>query len=147
MSPKSLPVIDMAPLFGGNADTRASVAGAIGQACRDTGFFYVTGHGIGADLIHELDRASRAFFALPDAEKNEIAMKRGGRAWRGYFPVGGELTSGKPDQKEGLYFGTELGADDPRVQHGLPLHGANLFPSHPKELRHLVLDYLDASSR
>ena len=43
-------------------------------------------------------------------------MERGGRAWRGYFPVGAELTSGRPDLKEGLYFGAELPADDPRVR-------------------------------
>ena len=51
-------------------------------------------------------------------------MARGGRAWRGYFPVGAELTSGQPDLKEGLYFGAELGPEDPRVRAGLPLHGA-----------------------
>jgi len=34
-------------------------------------------------------------------------------AWRGWFPVGGELTSGEPDRKEGVYFGAELGPDDP----------------------------------
>ena len=50
-------------------------------------------------------------------------MARGGPAWRGYFPVGAELTSGQPDLKEGLYFGAELGDDDPRVRAGLPLHG------------------------
>ena len=55
-------------------------------------------------------------------------MALGGRAWRGYFPVGGELTSGKPDLKEGLYFGSELRADHPRVRGGTPLHGANLLP-------------------
>ncbi len=33
-------------------------------------------------------------------EKMRIPMSRGGRAWRGFFPVGGELTSGKPDMKE-----------------------------------------------
>ena len=43
-----------------------------------------------------------------------IRMALGGRAWRGYFPVGAELTSGKPDQKEGLYFGAELDDDAPR---------------------------------
>jgi isopenicillin N synthase-like dioxygenase len=142
----SLPVIDMAPLFGRDAGARAAAAESIGRACRDTGFFYVTEHGIDAALIAGLDRASRAFFALPEAEKNEIAMKRGGRAWRGYFPVGGELTSGQPDQKEGLYFGSELGPDDPRVRRRLPLHGANLFPSRPKKLRHLVLDYIAAAT-
>ena len=45
-------------------------------------------------------------------------MARGGRAWRGYFPAGGELTSGQPNLKEGIYFGTELGPDDPRVRAG-----------------------------
>ena len=71
-------------------------------------------------------------------------MERGGRAWRGYFPVGAELTSGRPDLKEGLYFGAELPADDPRVIAGLPLHGGNLFPRQVPRLRPLVLAYLDA---
>ena len=55
-------------------------------------------------------------------------MALGGRAWRGYFPLGGELTSGRPDWKEGLYLGTELPDDHPRVRAGTPLHGPNLFP-------------------
>ena len=43
-------------------------------------------------------------------------MELGGPAWRGYFAVGDELTSGKPDQKEGIYFGSELSAGHPKVQ-------------------------------
>ncbi|MDE2474263.1 MAG: isopenicillin N synthase family oxygenase [Alphaproteobacteria bacterium] len=143
----SLPVIDMAPLFGGDGSERAVVATEIGKACRDCGFFYATGHGISPALFAGLDRAARAFFALPESEKSAIAMARGGRAWRGYFPVGGELTSGKPDQKEGIYFGTELGPDDPRVRAGVPLHGANLFPARPQDLRNVVLDYIAAATR
>ncbi len=84
--------------------------GEIGAACRNHGFFYALGHGIGARLIGNLETASHAFFALEESEKREIAMKHGGRAWRGYFPLGGELTSGSPDWKEGIYFGSELGA-------------------------------------
>jgi isopenicillin N synthase-like dioxygenase len=71
-------------------------------------------------------------------------MAHGGRAWRGWFPVGGELTSGRPDRKEGIYFGSELPEDDPRVRAGRPLHGANLFPSAVPELRDAVLAYIDA---
>ena len=56
-------------------------------------------------------------------------MEHGGSAWRGWFPLDGELTSGVPDHKEGIYFGTELGPDDPAVRAGVPLHGANLFPA------------------
>jgi isopenicillin N synthase-like dioxygenase len=120
------------------------VAAEIRSACRSHGFFYVTGHGVAPALLTELDEASREFFALPEAEKMEIAMARGGRAWRGYFPVGAELTSGRPDLKEGLYFGTELGPDDPRVQAGMPLYGPNLFPVGVPRLREAVLSYLDA---
>ena len=119
--------------------TRAAVAGEIGAACRASGFFYITGHGVPATLLARLESASRAFFALPVEAKLEIEMARGWRAWRGYFPVGAELTSGRPDLKEGLYFGTELGQDDPR-----PLHGPNLFPRQVPALRGAVLDYLDA---
>jgi isopenicillin N synthase-like dioxygenase len=125
-----LPVIDI-------ADPTAA-APEIERACRDTGFFYVTGHGVPAALRAELDARAREFFALPEAAKLEIEMARGGRAWRGYFPVGGELTAGEPDRKEGLYFGAELPAGHP-----LPLHGPNLFPRQVPELRPAVLSYMD----
>jgi len=137
----------MAPLFAsGETLARDEVARAIERACCDNGFFYVTGHGIAPELLQRLDGESRAFFALPESEKLSIAMARGGRAWRGYFPVGGELTSGKPDLKEGIYFGTELGPADPRVRDGLPLHGANLFSAHVPGLRAAVLDYIAAAT-
>ncbi len=142
----TLPIIDVSPLFARDDGARAAVARQIGEACRDAGFFYATGHGIDPALLSDLERAGHAFFALPQSEKLDIAMARGGRAWRGYFPVGGELTSGKPDQKEGIYFGTELGADDPRVAGGLPLHGANLFPAQPPALRDLVTRYMAAAT-
>ncbi len=73
-------------------------------------------------------------------------MARGGRAWRGYFPVGNELTSGNPDLKEGIYFGAELDTDDPLVRAGTPMHGPNLFPTIP-QFRETVLAYLVAMTR
>ena len=97
-------MIDVTALRAGSAD-REAVARAVDAACRETGFFCVTGYGIDPALEHQLASEARAFFALPEAEKSEIAMARGGRAWRGWFPLGGELTSGRPDQKEGLYLG------------------------------------------
>jgi isopenicillin N synthase-like dioxygenase len=147
MDGTSLPIIDVAPLFSHDTAERLAVARQLGEACRDAGFFYATGHGIDPVLLSGLERASHIFFALSEAEKLEIAMARGGRAWRGYFPVGGELTSGRPDQKEGIYFGTELGLDDPRVARGVPLHGANQFPARPAGMRGLVIDYMNAATR
>jgi isopenicillin N synthase-like dioxygenase len=144
----AFPVIDMAPLFEpGRVAERAAIARSIEAACRDTGFFYVTGHGVPGALVARLDAASRRFFALPLADKMQIEMARGGRAWRGYFPVGGELTSGKPDIKEGLYLGAELPAHHGRVRAGWPLHGANLWPAQVPELRAAALDYMAATTR
>jgi isopenicillin N synthase-like dioxygenase len=138
-----VPVIDVTPLVTARGDA-TTVAAAIDDACREVGFFSIVGHGVDRALRVRLDALSREFFALDESEKAEIAMTRGGRAWRGWFPVGGELTSGVPDLKEGIYFGAELGDSHPRVRAGLPLHGPNLFPRRPVELRATVLEYLDA---
>ena len=138
-----IPAIDVAELVRGGAG-RAAVAERLAEACRESGFFYALGHGVDAGLQARLHELSRRFFAQDLDTKLQIRMALGGRAWRGYFPVGGELTSGKPDQKEGLYFGSELPADDPRVRAGRPLHGPNLFPDEPRELRAAVLDYMAA---
>jgi isopenicillin N synthase-like dioxygenase len=75
----ALPVIDVGPLVGGApAAARAEVARQIQVACRERGFFYVTGHGVPAGLLGELADASTEFFALPAADKLQIAMERGG---------------------------------------------------------------------
>ena len=122
----------------------AAVAGAIDAACRELGFFSVVGHGIDSRLVERVDAFAREFFALPEEEKRSIEMARGGRAWRGWFPLGGELTSGRPDRKEGIYFGAELDPTDPRVADGRPLHGPNLFPPRPVGFREAVLEYMSA---
>jgi isopenicillin N synthase-like dioxygenase len=137
-----LPVIDLSLVDGGDP-WRDHVASQIDWAAAEFGFFYVVGHGVDWSLIESLYAMSRRFFAQAEAEKLKIRMALGGKAWRGYFPVGGELTSGRPDLKEGLYFGEELAEDDPRVQAGRPLHGRNLFPELPG-YSEAILDYMRA---
>ncbi|MDP9912866.1 polar amino acid transport system ATP-binding protein [Variovorax boronicumulans] len=142
MTDPSLPLIDVAPLVAGTPE-RARVAAQIGDACRAHGFFYVTGHGVDPALIQRLEDLSHQFFDLPEETKMQWRMALGGRAWRGFFPRGGELTSGRPDWKEGLYLGTELPADHPLVQAKTPVHGPNLFPDVP-DFRETILAYMDA---
>jgi isopenicillin N synthase-like dioxygenase len=143
-----LPLIDVSALVDRDAEPhdRQAVGREIDAACRDSGFFLVTGHGIDPRLRDDLEALSREFFALPDQAKAAIAMQRGGVAWRGWFPVGGELTSGEPDRKEGVYFGGELASTDPRVLGRTPLHGPNLFPEDPAGLRSVVLRWIDEVS-
>jgi len=143
-----LPVIDMSPLYSLSDEAAvAEVVKDIGTSCRTSGFFYVTGHGVSDELLTDLEAVSRAFFKLPEKTKLQIDMKHGGPAWRGYFPVGGELTSGRPDLKQGLYFGTELADDDPRVMANLPLHGRNQWPKELPELESLVLKYMASTAQ
>jgi isopenicillin N synthase-like dioxygenase len=137
-----LPVIDLSLVDGGDP-WRDHVASQIDWAAAEFGFFYVVGHGIDPGLMDSLYAMSRRFFAQPEDEKMKIRMALGGKAWRGYFPVGGELTSGQPDLKEGLYFGEELAEDDPRVRAGMPLHGRNLFPPIPG-YSEAIVDYMRA---
>ena len=58
-------------------------------------------------------------------------MAKGGRAWRGWFPLGGELTSGVARRQGGPLLRRRAGRRPPRVLAGLPLHGPNLFPAEP----------------
>ena len=137
-----VPVIDVGPLVR-HTPQRVRTAKQIGKACGDCGFFYIVGHGVDDVLCQELEALSRRFFAQDEPRKMQIAMSRAGRAWRGYFPVGRELTSGRPDRKEGIYFGAELPADHPAVRAGKPLHGPNLFPDIPG-FNETVLRYMDS---
>jgi isopenicillin N synthase-like dioxygenase len=126
---KPLPVIDPA-----DADASAR----IDVACRDVGFFAVPLVPAQRALRDRLIATAAEFFALPDREKAAVSMAVGGPAWRGWFPLEGELTSGVPDRKEGYYFGAEL-PPDPR-----PMHGANIWPARPTELRSLVTEWMAA---
>ena len=42
----TIPTIDMSPLRGDHEAAKRAVARQIDEACHDTGFFLVTGHGV-----------------------------------------------------------------------------------------------------
>jgi isopenicillin N synthase-like dioxygenase len=133
----SIPIIDL-------TTSTEFIAAQIHQACRTFGFVYIVGHGVDERLQQNLENLSRQFFAQDEATKMKIKMSLGGKAWRGYFPVGDELTSGQPDLKEGIYFGEELTKNHPMVIAQTPLHGANLFPDNLPNFKETILEYLAA---
>ncbi len=111
--PQEIPVVDVAALVA-RTTGRHTVADAIGAACRESGFFYVVGHGVDADLQDRLERLQpRVLRPRPPRRKLEIRMARGGPAWRGYFPVGGELTSGPPGREGGALLRDRAAAGRP----------------------------------
>ena len=91
----NVPVIDIAEL-----DSAESLA-AIDRACRDWGFFQVTGHGIEPALLRNIFEVSREFFAQPAAEKQRI-RRDADNPW-GYYDR--ELTKNRQDWKQIYDFG------------------------------------------
>ena len=98
-----IPVIDVAPLVAASpraAELRRTVD-HIGQACREVGFFYVTNHQIPEADSRELLAEAKRFFALPPEEKMKLRLGRTSQ-FRGFVPVGAEVTAGRADWHECL---------------------------------------------
>ncbi|MEN9822118.1 MAG: hypothetical protein RLZ04_544, partial [Actinomycetota bacterium] len=80
----AIPVIDLATTDAGHE---------IDRACRVEGFFAVPLDPALQGLRAEITDLVAAFLARPESEKQQFSMAKGGRAWRGWFPLEGELTS------------------------------------------------------
>jgi isopenicillin N synthase-like dioxygenase len=97
----TVPTID---LSGG----AAGVAGEVRRACEDVGFFTVLGHGIDVQLIEEVGACSRAFFDLPDAEKERFRAPADTPGLPVYRPLGTEKLGANTDRKASLDWGPSL---------------------------------------
>ncbi len=139
----SIPVIDVSPLVSGSPEQARAAAKALGSACREVGFFYVSGHGVPPALIAQVFAMSAAFFAAPAATR-EAASFSGPGGNRGYIRLGSEtLDPGKPaDVKEAFNIGLELAPDDPELLAGAPFRAANRWPEMPG-FRDTMLDYFN----
>ena len=146
----TVPLIDLASLGArttGTYDDEPSpmechLARELVEALSTVGFAALINHGISGASLSALQESSRSFFSLASSEKELISMTCRGRAWRGYFSEGTELTSGSPDQKEGIYFGARHSSDHPLVRKGAPMHGENLWPARPETLQPLVEEHM-----
>lgn len=98
MEHSSLPIIDYAAL-GGAPEARRQMLAKLGQAAREVGFFYLTGHGLSEAQQKETLALAARFFALPEQEKRAVQMVHSPH-FRGYNQVGAELTRARPDRRE-----------------------------------------------
>jgi isopenicillin N synthase-like dioxygenase len=145
----SVPVIDVAPLAGGELDRRA-VAREIGRACEDIGFFTIVGHGVDETLVQRMDAVSRAFFDLPVADKQRVRRPKPEQS-RGYIGVGEENLSysvgrSTTDLKEFFAIGPVDVPDEPyyRAPAAYPSFAPNVWPERPAALRAIYTDYYRA---
>jgi isopenicillin N synthase-like dioxygenase len=129
----ALPVVDL-------RDEPAALRQRLGQVAHEVGFFYLTGHGVPEELIARLLAASRRFFALPQADKDAIAMVNSPH-FRGYTRLGGELTGGAVDWREQIDIGPErVPLADPAETY-LRLQGPNQWPAALPELPAVIAEW------
>ncbi len=129
----ALPVIDLREEPGALRDRLRRVA-------REVGFFYLTGHGVSDDLTGRLLDAARRFFALPQPDKDAVAMV-GSPHFRGYTRLGGELTGGQVDWREQIDIGPERTAIPEPTEPYLRLQGPNRWPSALPELPAIIAEW------
>jgi isopenicillin N synthase-like dioxygenase len=136
-----IPVIDLSASFVDGAG-RQVAAQAIHRACRETGFFYVSGHGVDPALVERQIEAAKSFFALDDRAKQAVAQ-RNSPCWRGYEGVGAQMLDpgSAPDHKESFGIAVDLAADHPLVLAGVPGQGPNQWPADLPGFRDQMLAY------
>jgi isopenicillin N synthase-like dioxygenase len=143
-----IPVVDLRPALHGGRDARLAVARRIDTACRDIGFFTLTGHEVPDRTIDDLRISAHAFFALPLEEKLRARHPVPGTN-RGYHPAGHEALAAAmdeaapPDLKEFFHVGP-VDVTDARYyttavgrQHFLP----NIWPAAPGDFERAATVY------
>ena len=79
-----IPLVDLTGAFQPGAH-REEVVEKIREACEDTGFLVVTGHGVSDEVIRGIEAVSREFFSLPHEEK--MCCISGPGVFRGFTPI------------------------------------------------------------
>ena len=149
-----VPVIDLAPALGGDRAERARVSRRIDGACREIGFFAVSGHGVSERVVADLRTCAHRFFSLPLPDKLEARHPVAGTN-RGYHPVGGEAlsrangTAAPPDLKEFFHVGPVDTTDDPYYTsaEGRRHFAPNIWPGAPEGFGPAAIQYYRAMDR
>ncbi|KAM0420175.1 hypothetical protein ACHAPD_003744 [Fusarium lateritium] len=95
-----MPIIDLSSIDG-DEPARKGLATQIKAAAENTGFFYVSNHGISQDLIEEALQQVKNFFHQSQEDKDRVAFTKAGK-FCGYHGVGSTQINNKEtkDNKE-----------------------------------------------
>ncbi|KAG0473964.1 hypothetical protein HPP92_015821 [Vanilla planifolia] len=145
---QAIPIIDVGPLLS-KCDNPSmfedrgvlKVVRQLDEACRETGFFYVKGHGIPDSLVKEVKDLTRKFFDLPYEEKAKIKMSPA-TGYRGYQRIGENITLGKPDMHEAIDCYRPMKAGE-YGSLGKTMEGENLWPNCPSNFKSSMEEYIN----
>ncbi|KAI9841889.1 MAG: hypothetical protein M1838_003360 [Thelocarpon superellum] len=146
----TLPIIDISPFLPNSQSSpgeRQQCARTLASACRDTGFFYLTNHGIPGSQTDEILSLARTFFlSATEAEKASIARQDAGVGTgdgaRGYQKAGENVTTGKRDWHEAIDLYRDV-HHSPTPPYTL-CHGPNRWPASPPTFEDTYRRYIHA---
>ena len=141
---EAIPIIDIGPLVipNNNSKSLRKTVNEIRDACKNIGFFYIKNHQIPKDHLSVLIPLVQEFFNLPLEEKMKIHISKSD-IFRGYTPLGKELTNEKFDWHECVDFGLDLEPSHPEVIEGKKLVGPNQWPENQYHLRKVLEKHWD----
>ena len=143
----AIEVLNLEPWFSGGEKEKSLLAEKTNAICHETGFFYISNHGISDATCADYIGAMKTFFALPVEVKAGLD-KANSPQFRGWEQLGSELTNNTIDYREQI----DIGVDRPVVKHPDPYYLALLGPNQwPDEhlapgFRETVTDFIDRLS-
>lgn len=95
-----VPIIDLGGIDGGS-ESRHALAKEVKTAAESIGFFYISNHGIGDEVIKAAANQAKAFFHQPTSTKELVAKKKS-NFYNGWHAQGSTRTSATEsvDRKE-----------------------------------------------
>lgn len=113
MSQNGIPSVNLADFLSDDPARKQKFVNEIGQAYEEIGFVALKGHFLSDELVENLYKSVREFYALPTETKQSYVVKGiGGQ--RGYTAFGNEHAKGRTvgDLKEFWHFGQYLSEED-----------------------------------
>ena len=141
----ALPVIDLQAISA-EISARNEIADQIDRTFREMGFCYIRNTGVDFAQVENVFAASKKFHALPQAEKDAIAINR---YHRGYIaPQSSQIrgstieSASRPNLSESFIALHEVDPSDPVF--GQPLQGPNQWPDSYPAFKSILTDYRNA---
>ena len=137
-----IPIIDLAGRH--DPDLRPRLIEQLISTAENTGFFYISNHGIPREYCDAAFDASRRFFQMEPSSKEKITIDEFQRGWmkQGLTNLEGAATH---DAKEVFFWGYDVAEDDPDLRAGHPMVALNQWPDADAPfLKEAVLPYYDA---
>lgn len=132
-----IPSLDLADFIHGSPEQKSKFVQDLGKAYSEIGFVAIKNHGLSDELVENLYRVVKEFFALPDEVKKKYEIEGlGGQ--RGYTGKGKEHAKNRNtgDLKEFYHVGQTVVGDDP-IKNEYP---ENIFPSEVPDFEKYTLE-------